>query len=109
MPPREEFTEVLKTVGGSLLLPIFSTEEGVTPETALAISQETYGAHQRSGSILSDEQIAAIARLHEFTDFNDLATKSVVSYEVPERQVQRVIDPIVKSGQDSRLKQVECK
>jgi putative DNA primase/helicase len=53
---------------------------------------------------LSDEQKEAIAKMKSFTDFNDLATKSVLGKEGIERQVRSVVFSVIDKHQ-ARIEQ----
>jgi len=68
------------------LLPIFSPGEQAYPENLEPVTP----TKARAGD-LSDEQKEAIAKMKSFTDFNDLATKSVLGKEGIERQQVRSV------------------
>jgi hypothetical protein len=48
---------------------------------------------------LSDEQKAAIIKMKSFTDFNDLATKSILGVDGVERQVTPIVNSLILRNQ----------
>jgi putative DNA primase/helicase len=86
-PGRTKAEEAARAVGGRLLMPIFAPGENSYPAAVEPVSPEQYREHQRTGAGLSDEQLAALARMKQYTDFNDLANKSVLGIEGVKRQV----------------------
>ena len=89
-PGRSKANEAAKAVGGKVLLPIFSPGEQAYPENLEPVTP----IKARAGE-LSDEQKDAIAKMKSFTDFNDLATKSVLGKEGIKRQVCAVVDSLI--------------
>ncbi|MDI1232516.1 MAG: DUF5710 domain-containing protein [Methylobacter sp.] len=98
-PGRSKANEAAKAVGGKVLLPIFSTGEQAYPENLEPVTP----TKARAGD-LSDEQKEAIAKMKSFTDFNDLATKSVLGKEGIERQVRSVVFSVIDKHQ-ARIEQ----
>ena len=96
---RSKVNEAAKAVGGKVLLPIFSPGEQAYPENLEPVTP----TKARAGD-LSDEQKEAIAKMKSFTDFNDLATKSVLGKEGIERQVRSVVFSVIDKHQ-ARIEQ----
>jgi hypothetical protein len=69
-----------------VLLPIFAPNENSYPAGLEALTPHRF----RKGQ-LSDKQHQALAKMKQYTDFNDLATKSVLGTEGVERQVRSVL------------------
>ena len=93
-PGRTKAEDAAKAVGGKALLPIFAPGEQSYPANLEPVTPEKY----RKGE-LSEEQQAALAKMKQYTDFNDLATKSVLGHEGIERQVRAVVDDIITRHQ----------
>jgi putative DNA primase/helicase len=89
-PGRSKANEAAKAVGGKVLLPIFAPGEQAYPENLEPVTP----VKARAGE-LSDEQKEAIAKMKSFTDFNDLATKSLLGKEGIERQVRSVVFSVI--------------
>lgn len=70
--------EAAAATGGHLLLPVFAPGEGSYPADLAPVTPEAYRAHLRTGSALTEVQRAALEQMKRHTDFNDLATKSVL-------------------------------
>ena len=110
---RVKAQEAAKAVGGTALFPIFAPGENAYPAELAPITPPIYRAHLRAikaledaqqdsegakltdqqvaalkGALLSDAQLEALARMKSHTDFNDLATRSVLGREGVERQVK---------------------
>jgi len=104
-PGKEKAEAAAKAVNGTLLLPVFAPGE------------QTYPAHlelvtptkARRGD-LTEEQKQAIAQMKRFTDFNDLATKSLLGKEGVERQVTPIVNSLVLKSQKQQeiQQQHEC-
>jgi putative DNA primase/helicase len=90
-PGRNKAREAANAVGGKLLMPIFAPGEQSYPAHLDPVTPEKY----RSGE-LSDEQNAALSRMKEYTDFNDVATRSALGREGLGRQVRAVVDNLVE-------------
>jgi putative DNA primase/helicase len=88
-PGRSKAEEAARAVGGKVLLPIFAPNENSYPAGLEAVTPQKF----RQGH-LSDKQHEALAKMKQYTDFNDLATKSVLDTEGVERQVRSVLDSL---------------
>jgi hypothetical protein len=84
---RSEAEEAAEAVGGKVLLPIFAPNENSYPTGLEEVTPQKF----RTGQ-LSDRQQEALAKMKQYTDFNDLATKSVLGSEGVKRQVQVIIE-----------------
>jgi phage/plasmid primase-like uncharacterized protein len=93
-PGRSKAEEAARAVAGKVLLPIFAPNENSYPASLEAVTPQKF----RTGQ-LSDQQHEALAKVKQYTDFNDLATKSTLGSEGVKRQVQ----PIVESLKEGRL------
>lgn len=83
-----------KAVNGTVLLPIFAPGEQTYPANLEPVTP----AKARSGD-LSDAQKEVIAQMKMFTDFNDLATKSLLGEGGVERQVTTIVNILVVRNQ----------
>ena len=63
------------------------------------MTPDKYREHQRTGKALSVEQTAALAQMKQFTDFNDLANKSVLGSEGIDRQVRSLVESVIEKHQ----------
>jgi putative DNA primase/helicase len=79
--------EAARLVGGTALLPIFAPGENAFPAGLDPVTPGLFREHQRTGAALSDEQLAALERMKQFTDFNDLANRSALGRDGIVRQV----------------------
>ncbi|MFA5922422.1 MAG: strawberry notch family protein [Methylococcaceae bacterium] len=98
-PGRSKANEAAKAVSGKVILPVFAPGEQAYPENLEPVTP----AKARAG-VLSDEQKEAITQMKSFTDFNDLATKSVLGKEGIERQVHSVVFSVIDKHQ-ARIEQ----
>ena len=89
-PGRSKAEEAARAVGGKVLLPIFAPNENSYPTGLEGVTPQKF----RKGQ-LSDQQYEALAKMKRYTDFNDLATKSVLGNEWVERQVRPVIESMI--------------
>jgi phage/plasmid primase-like uncharacterized protein len=87
-PGRTKGEEAARLVGGTALLPIFAPGENAYPAGLDAVTPKLFREHQRTGSVLSEEQLAALDRMKQFTDFNDLANRSALGSDGVERQMR---------------------
>lgn len=94
-PGKEKAEAAANAVGGIALLPIFAPGEQTYPSDLDPVTPVL-----AKGNGLSDAQKEAIAKMKSFTDFNDLATKSVLGPEGVERQVTNVVNKIVSDHLD---------
>jgi putative DNA primase/helicase len=90
-PGRSKAEEAARAVGGKVLLPIFAPNENSYPASLEAVTPQKH----RKGH-LSDQQHQALAKMKQYTDFNDLATKSVLGSEGVKRQVQPIVEILLK-------------
>jgi phage/plasmid primase-like uncharacterized protein len=90
-PGRSKAEEAARAVGGKVLLPIFGPNEN-----SYAAGLEAITPHKFRKGQLSDQQHEALAKMKQYTDFNDLATKSVLGSEAVDRQVQPVIESMIE-------------
>jgi len=104
-PGRTKCEEAAALVGGKALLPIFAPGEASYPAGLEPVTQETYREHQKTGSTLSAEQLAAIERMKQHTDFNDVANRSALRREGVDRQVRSVVDAVIATHQVAQINQ----
>jgi phage/plasmid primase-like uncharacterized protein len=95
-PGKEKALAAAKEVGGTALFPVFAPGEQSYPFDLAPVTPSI----ARAGE-LSDDQKAAIAKMKNFTDFNDLATKSVFGRDGVDRQVRVIVDTIVERQEQS--------
>lgn len=95
-PGRRKAEEAARAVGGKVLMPIFAPGENSYSATLDPVTREQYREHQRTGTGLNGEQLAALARMKQYTDFNDLANKSALGTEGVRRQVAAMTKSINK-------------
>ena len=88
-PGRTKAEEAAALVGGKVLLPIFSTNENSYPASLDPVTPVMVRE-------MNDEQLAALERMRQFTDFNDLATKSTFGLEGVCRQTNAVLLDLVQ-------------
>lgn len=98
-PGRRKAEEAAKAVGGKVLLPIFAPGEQSYPAGLEPVTPERY----RRGELSAEQQVA-IAGMKRYTDFNDLATKSVLGQEGIARQVRSVVNGVIEN-QRARIAQ----
>jgi phage/plasmid primase-like uncharacterized protein len=99
-PGKEKALAAAKAVDGTAIFPIFAPGEQTYPANLGPVTPTTTRA-----SDLSDEQKKAIAKMKDFTDFNDLAIKSGLGHEGVDRQVSYRVNKLVADHQQ----QVEVK
>lgn len=95
-PGRSKAEEAAALVDGKVLLPIFGPGENNYPAGLELVTAKALRDHQKGKNTLNDEQLAAIARMKQFTDFNDLATKSALGMDAVERQVRPQVNDAVE-------------
>jgi putative DNA primase/helicase len=88
-PGRSKAEEAAKSVGGKVLLPTFAADENSYPTGLEPVTPQKF----RKGQ-LSAQQHDALAKMKQYSDFNDLATKSVRGKDAVERQVRSVLDSL---------------
>jgi putative DNA primase/helicase len=106
-PGRTKGEEAARLVKGTALLPIFAPGENAWPAGLAPVSPKLFREHQRTGAALSEEQLAALDRMKQFTDFNDLANRSVFGRDGIERQVRAAGDSVIGSGTQVELQKVQ--
>lgn len=99
-PGRRKAEEAAIAVGGKVLLPIFAPGEQTYPASLDPVTPDKYAKGD-----LSEEQRAAVENMKRYTDFNDLATKSVLGQEGIARQVRSVVNDIIENQQAKIQKQ----
>jgi putative DNA primase/helicase len=90
-PGRTKAEEAARAVGGKVLLPIFAPNENSYPANLEPVTPQKVRKRQ-----LSDKQYQALAKMKQYTDFNDLATKSVLGSEGVERQVRSIVESLTE-------------
>jgi putative DNA primase/helicase len=98
-PGRSKAEEAARAVGGKVLLPIFAPNENSYPASLEPITPRRF----REGQ-LSDTQHEALAKMKQHTDFNDLATKSVLGSQGVERQVQPIVESLLERRRQSNFR-----
>ena len=101
-PGRSKAEEAARAVGGKVMLPIFAPNENTYPAGLAAVTPHKF----RKGH-LSDQQHEALAKMKQYTDFNDLATKSVLGREGVERQVRPIVESLIERPQTRNLQDKE--
>jgi putative DNA primase/helicase len=98
---RAKGEEAARLVGGVALLPIFAPGENAYPAELKAVTPKLFREHQRTGAALSEEQRAALDRMKQFTDFNDLATRSALRQDGIDRQVRPAVHGVLAAQTNS--------
>jgi antirestriction protein ArdC/phage/plasmid primase-like uncharacterized protein len=88
-PGKEKALAAAKAVAGAAIFPIFAPDEQSYPMNLEPVTPSKV----RSGC-LTDEQQQAITKLKHYTDFNDLATNSVLGREGVSRQITTKVNII---------------
>jgi hypothetical protein len=86
-----------------VLLPIFAPNENSHPAGLEEVTPQKF----RKGQ-LSDRQHQALAKMKQYTDFNDLATKSVLGSAAVERQMRPIIQSLIERRQARSAGQRAC-
>lgn len=89
-PGKDKALAAAHAVDGTVVFPVFGPGEQVYP-----LNLETVTPAKARAGVLSDRQKEAIAKMKDFTDFNDLATKSVLGREGVDRQIKALVNNIV--------------
>jgi antirestriction protein ArdC/phage/plasmid primase-like uncharacterized protein len=97
-PGRTKGEEAARLVGGTALLPIFAPGENAYPAGLDPMTPDLFRKHQRTGSALNEEQLTALERMKQFTDFNDLANRSMLGRDGIERQVKAACSSLFANG-----------
>jgi hypothetical protein len=74
---------------------IFAPGEASYPAALENITPLAYREHQANGNTLNPEQLAALDRMKQYTDFNDLATKSTLGQERLDCQLRSAVDAVI--------------
>ena len=98
-PGRSKAEEAANLVGGKLMMPIFAPGENSYPAGLDPVTPELFREHERTKKALSEEQIGALSQMKQFTDFNDLANKSVLGAEGIDRQVRSLVESVIEKHQ----------
>ncbi len=124
-PGRSKAEEAARAVGGKVLLPIFAPGEASYPEELSPVTPQAYRNHvdaariledaqkqpdrlsepkaaELKGVLLSPEQLAALDRMKQHTDFNDLVTRSELGNEGLRRQTTPIIMAEIKNCNGAR-------
>ncbi len=95
-PGRTKAEEAAKLVGGKAMLPIFAPGENRYPANLAPVTPSQYSKHLNTGNELAEEQLTALASMKQFTDFNDLATRSTLGAEAVDRQVRSMVGSVIE-------------
>ena len=87
-----------------MIFPVFAPNENSYPAGLEPVTMEKF----RNGQ-LSDKQHHALTKMKQYTDFNDLAIKSVLGSEGVKRQVQRIVESLLEGRQVLNLQGKERK
>jgi antirestriction protein ArdC/phage/plasmid primase-like uncharacterized protein len=90
-PGKEKALAAAKAVAGTVIFPIFAPGEQSYPANLEPVTL----SKARTGN-MTDEQQQAIAKLKRYTDFNDLATNSVLGREGVSRQITTKVNSIIE-------------
>ena len=124
-PGRTKAEEAAKAVGGKTIFPIFTREETNYPTELEPITPKAYREHLRATELLekqpdlndeakenlqqlllTNNQLNALQYMKNFTDFNDLVTKSSLGEDGLKRQVLGVIEIDRSSQKQASIRQV---
>jgi putative DNA primase/helicase len=106
-PGRTKGEEAARLVGGTALLPVFAPGENAWPAGLDPVTPKLFREHQRTGAALSAEQLAALERMKQFTDFNDLSNRSALGRDGIERQVRAAGDSANDRGTQVEQQEVQ--
>jgi len=104
-PGRTRAKEAASLVGGKALLPIFAPGENSFPAGVEPVTLTAYRQHRSGAAPLSDAQAGALERMKQFTDFNDLASRSVLGLEGLGRQVRSAVNAVVERHQQAAMQE----
>jgi phage/plasmid primase-like uncharacterized protein len=93
-PGKQKALSAAVAVNGVAIFPVFAPGEQSYPAGFEKVTQE-----MARNNAMSQEQSDAIAKMRQFTDFNDLATKSALGRDGVERQVKLFVDNLVEQHQ----------
>lgn len=103
-PGRTKAEEAAKAVDGKAIYPIFAPGEQSYPAELGPIDRE-----QARLNKLPPEQQEALNKMKKYTDFNDLATRSVLGRDGLDRQVKSAVELLLQKQQarvDQSLEQI---
>ncbi|MFL6633918.1 MAG: zincin-like metallopeptidase domain-containing protein [Massilia sp.] len=106
-PGRTKGEEAARLVGGTALIPIFAPGENAYPAGLDPMTPDLFRKHQCTGSALNEEQLAALERMKQFTDFNDLANRSMLGRDGIERQVKAACSSLFANGASVEQQEVQ--
>lgn len=130
-PGRAKAEAAAAAVGGKAIFPIFAPGENTYPPELPPITPKSYKTHLQAeqrladaaagkvkladgeadklkASMLSEAQVAALSRMKQHTDFNDLAHKSELGLEGVRRQLDAAVSQVREEQQRRQeQKQVE--
>ena len=106
-PGRTKAEEAAGLVGGKVLLPIFAPGENSFPAGVEPVTVSAFRQHRNGLNALSEEQTGALDRMKQFTDFNDLATRSSLGMAGVERQVRSAVTDIVDRHRQAAVQEQE--
>ena len=124
-PGRSKAEEAARAVGGKVLLPIFAPSEAAYPKELAPVTPQAYRNHVNAAKVLEDaqkepesltepqaaelkrlllsaEQLAALDRMKQHTDFNDLVTRSEFGDEGLRRQVNPIVMAEIEKHKGTR-------
>lgn len=126
-PGREKAIEAAAAVGGQAVFPVFAPGEAEWPEGVKPITPDAYKKHQAAttalevggqtpeqaaslkAELLSQEQLAALAKLKRHTDFNDLASRSTLGREGITRQASAATSLAIEQKNELEDKQQQAR
>lgn len=116
-PGKVKALEAAKAVGGKAIFPVFAPGEASYPASLDPITPKSYRDHQRVSKTLEDQpelsasakeelrlslldadQLAALDKMKQHTDFNDLATRSELGQEGVVRQVSTSVAQVIDTA-----------
>ena len=116
-PGKVKALEAAKAVGGKAIFPVFAPGEASYPASLDPITPKSYRDHQRASKTLEDQQelsasakeelrlsllnadqLAALDKMKQHTDFNDLATRSELGQEGVVRQVSTSVAQVLDTA-----------
>ena len=93
-PGKQKALSAAVAVNGVAIFPVFAPGEQSYPAGLEKVTPE-----MARNNAMSQEQSDAIAKMKQFTDFNDLATQSALGRDGVERQVKLFVDNLVEQRQ----------
>lgn len=108
-PGRIKAEEAAKLVGGAVIMPVFAPGESSLGADLAAVTPVLYRQHRRSGNTLSEKQVDSLERMKQFTDFNDMATRSMLGIEGVARQLRSSVEAVAENNEPSLSIQHEAR